>query len=165
MSGTGEKHPVPTAGRGGQRLAGAAGEGRQEIRSEQMGSMLPWLPRLTQRIDCNQLTPWQGKRPGQNGAGAGWRAPGKSGVCRPVGSGAFPRVIKEMAEAVVEPLAVGVGRACPATEDGKRASPEPSSSSQRNQPPRGTQESLWTYPLPSKDLPPPSPVKPPHTCL
>lgn len=36
-----------------------------------MGSMPRSQPRLTQRIDCNQLTPRQRKRPGQNGAGAG----------------------------------------------------------------------------------------------
>ena len=105
-----------------------------------MGWMLCSLPRVTQRIDCNQLTPWQGKRPGQNGAGAGWRVPGKSGVFRQVGFGVFPGVIKEMAEAVAGLLAVGVERACLAPEDGKRASPEPCSSSQRNQPSTGTPE-------------------------
>lgn len=144
MSGIKEKHPAPTAGRGGQRLAGTAGERQQEMRSQQMGSMLCSLPRVTQRIDCNQLTPWQGKHPGQNRAGAGLRVPGKSGVFRQAGFGAFPGVIKEMAEAVAGLLAVGVERACLAPKDGKRASPEPSSSSKRNQPSTGTQEASWS---------------------
>lgn len=39
--------------------------------SEPPGVMRCLVPRLIKGIDCNQLTPWQGKRSGQNGAGAG----------------------------------------------------------------------------------------------
>lgn len=60
--------------------------------------------------------------------------PGKAGISQLAGFGAFLKGIKGMAGAVTELLAVDVERARLAPEDGKRASPEFSSSSQRNQP-------------------------------
>lgn len=92
--------------------------------------MLCLLPQLTQRINCDQFPCGRVRaRMGQE-----QEVPGKAGIFQMGGFGAFQKGIKGMAGAVTKLLAVGVERACLASEDGKRASAEFSSSSQKNQP-------------------------------
>lgn len=105
------------------------------------------LPQLTQKIDCDQFPCGRVRaRTGQE-----QEVPGKAGIFQLAGFGAFLKGIKGMAGAVTKLIAVGEERACLASEYGKKAGPELSSSSQRNQPsqaPRGIPE----LKPPSRDL-------------
>lgn len=92
--------------------------------------MLCLMPQLTQRINCDRFPCGRGRaRIGQE-----QEVPGRAGIFQLAGFRAFQKGIKGMAGTVTELLAVGMERACLASEDGKRASTEFSSSSQRNQP-------------------------------
>lgn len=92
--------------------------------------MLCLLSLLTQRINCDQFPCGRVRaRTGQE-----QEAPGKTGIFQLAGFGAFQKWIKGMAGAVTKLLGAGMERACLASEDGKRASAEFSSSSQRNHP-------------------------------
>lgn len=118
------------------KAGGAAGEGQQGTRSKLM-LCSHCLGHSEDRL--HSINPMAGHAPWPE-RGRSRREPGQTGFLRPTGSGAFPGVSRERAEAVVEPLVVGAERARVAPEDVKMTNPEPSSSSQGNQPSTGTKE-------------------------